>query len=176
MTSARQPLHCLHLGRRKRLTVLRGQSRPRQVAPQQFGKVAGIGGVNRPARQNCQPTVARKPAIAHRIPRLTLFAIAIQIQPGEQPGIRAKGKEVRIINALGAQIIRQSGQPSILKVKVKFSQQQDIGPGFGDDRGGCNNLWVIARQHIAQQQPRSFAAERCAKRSYPQGVGQHGSS
>ena len=122
-----------------------GQCRPRQVAPQQAGKVRHGRRVEWQARQHRHPALACEPPIALRVAGAAFAPVAVHVQAGRHSGVGLAREEMGI-GPVEPRVQRaERGQ---IEVPVDTLQGQSIGAGGIDDGQNRDDLRVVTGQNV----------------------------
>lgn len=113
--------------------------------------VAGIGGVQRQARQDGHAALTGEETIALGIAGVIHAAVAIDVEAGLHPCVGPEGEAMRVLDTRDREPVGQQPQCHLAPIIVHGRQQQDIGVECGCDPGDGGDLRILAPGQVLDQ-------------------------
>ena len=117
-----------------------------------------LGKSKRAARENKEPPIPKKSAIALGIAWLPLFAVCIKVETCCLSCIGFERERMWIGRAVMFQIGDQRIGSVAVRIKVEVGQDEDISVGLGNHKFDGGDLGIRRFDQIAKQKSGTFAA------------------
>lgn len=117
-----------------------------------------LGKSKRAARENKEPPIPKKSAIALGIAWLALFAVPVEIKARCLSCVGFERERMPIERAVLFQIGNQRIGRVAVRIKVEVGQDEDISVGLGNSKFDGSDLGIRRFDQIAKQKSRTFAA------------------